>query len=282
MQDSSDFKFFKGTALMRHFLLVFAIMLPQLLFAQAPQEPVPFRLGGLTPLASNATQAVPRLPDGTVDLWGTWVGGGEIDDIEKDGGLKPGELDSLMLPSAKALMAARAKTPEKDPHNFCLPMGVPRQAGAFPWRFVQYPTHERATHMFVLFEGNAHMFRQIFMDGRKHPQDPTPTWFGHSIGRWDGDTLVIDTIGYNDKFWFDRRGHPHTEKLHTIERWTRVNYSTLTNEVTIDDPGAYTKPFTVKFTARLSKPGDELMEYVCLENDQFGLAGGYANPYAEK
>ena len=268
--------------LMKYPLMLAIIVLPAVLFAQAQQEPVPFRLGGLTPLAANATQPVPRLPDGTVDLWGTWVGGGEIDDIEKDGGLKPGELDSIMLPSTKALMAARAKTPEKDPHNFCLPMGVPRQAGAFPWRFVQYPTHTRATHMFVLFEGNAHMFRQIFMDGRKHPQDLTPTWFGHSIGHWEGDTLVIDTIGYNDKFWFDRRGHPHTEKLHTIERWTRVNYSTLTNEVTVDDPGAYTKAFTVKFTAKLSKPGDELMEYVCLENDQFGLAGGYDNPYAEK
>ena len=278
---------------MKHLFIVSIFLLPALLLAQAPSPsgargnpqgdaPVPFRLGGLTPLASGATQPVPRMPDGTVDLWGTWVGGGEIEDMEKDGGLKPGELDSLMLPSAKALMASRALTPEKDPHNFCLPMGVPRQAGAFPWRFVQYPTHGPATHMFILFEGNAHMYRQVFMDGRKHPPDPTPTWFGHSIGWWEGDTLVIDTIGYNDKFWFDRRGRPHTEKLHTIERWTRVDYSTLTNQVTIDDSGAYSKPFTLKFRAKLSKPGDELMEYVCLENDQFGLAGGYANPYVEK
>src|ERR1700747_1094729 len=155
---------------MKHLLILSAFALwalPALLIAQAQapsgNAPVPFRLGGLTPLADGASQAVPRMPDGTVDLWGTWVGGGEIEDMEKDGGLKPGELDSLMLPSAKALMAARAKTPEKDPHNFCLPMGVPRQAGAFPWRFVQYPTHGPATHMFVLFEGNAHMYRQIFM-----------------------------------------------------------------------------------------------------------------------
>jgi hypothetical protein len=278
---------------MKHLFIISIFVLPTLLLGQAPapsggrgnpqaDAPAPFRLGGLTPLASDATQPVPRMPDGTVDLWGTWVGGGEIEDMEKDGGLKAGELDSLMLPSAKALMASRARTPEKDPHNFCLPMGVPRQAGAFPWRFVRYPTHGPATHMFVLFEGNAHMYRQIFMDGRKHPPDPTPTWFGHSIGWWEGDTLVIDTVGYNDKFWFDRRGRPHTEQLHTIERWTRVDYSTLTNQVTIDDPGAYSKPFTLKFTARLSKPGDELMEYVCLENDQFGLAGGYANPYVEK
>jgi hypothetical protein len=217
------------------------------------------------------------MPDGTVDLWGTWVGGGPVDNIEKDGGLKPGELDGLLLPSAKKLMDSR--TNPQDPHNFCLPMGVPRQAGGFPWRFVRYPTHGPATHLFVLFEGNAHMYRQIFMDGRKHPEDPTPTWFGHSIGRWEGDTLVIDSVGFNDKFWFDRRGHPHTEQLHIIERWTRVDFSTLTNQVTIDDPGAYSKPFTLNFKARLSKPGDELMEYVCLENDQFGAAGGHPNPY---
>jgi hypothetical protein len=158
-------------------------------------------------------------------------------------------------------------------------MGVPRQAGAFPWRWVRYPTHEPATHLFLLWEANVHSFRQIFMDGRKHPEELEPTWFGHSVGRWEGDTLVIDTIGYNDRFWFDRKGHPHTEQLHTIERWTRINYTTLENVVTIDDPGAYTKPWTVKFQAKLSKPGDELMEYFCVENNQFGSAGGYQNPY---
>jgi len=220
------------------------------------------------------------MPDGTVDLWGTWVGGGETDDIEAQGGLKRGTLDAVMLPSAKKLMSSR--TMAQDPHNFCLPMGVPRQAGAYPWRFVRYPTDRPATHLFILFEGNAHMYRQVFMDGRKHPPDPTPTWFGHSIGWWEGDTLVIDTVGYNDKFWFDRLGHPHTEQLHTIERWTRIDYSTLTDQVTIEDPGAYSKPWTVNFKAKLSKPGDELMEYVCLENDQFGLAGGHPNPYVEK
>lgn len=276
---------------MRNLLVVSILGLTLPLFgeAQAPsatganqqnEAPLPSRLGGRTPLESGTTQPVPRMPDGTVDLWGTWVGGGPTDDIEKQGGLKPGELDALMLPSAKKLMDSR--TIPQDPHNFCLPMGVPRQAGNFPWRFVRYPTHGPATHLFILFEGNAHMYRQVFMDGRKHPPDPTPTWFGHSIGFWEGDTLVIDTVGYNDKFWFDRRGHPHTEQLHTIERWTRIDYSTLTNQITIDDPGAYSKPFTLNFKARLSKPGDELMEYVCLENDQFGLAGGHPNPYVGK
>ena len=88
------------------------------------------------------------------------------------------------------------------------------------------------------------------MDGRKHPADPDPTWYGHSIGNWDGDTLVVDTVGFNDKFWFDFAGHPHTEQLHTIERYTRTDLGTLVVETTIDDPAMYTKPFTMTFTAR--------------------------------
>jgi len=100
----------------------------------------------------------------------------------------------------------------------------------------------------MLFEGNIHSYRQIFMDGRAHPKDPDPTWYGHSVGHWEGDTLVIDTVGYNDKFWFDFRGHPHTEQLHTIERYTRKNLGTLVNEITIDDPGAYSKPLPSHLT----------------------------------
>jgi hypothetical protein len=260
---------------------VIALGLPLVAQTQGQDgQTLPQRLGGNTPLTTNATQPVPRMSDGTVDLWGTWVGGGPVGNIEEQGGLPKGTLNSIMLPAAKARMAAQKET--DDPHVYCLPMGVPRQAGGFPWRFVRYPTHGPATHMFVLFEGNARMYRQIFMDGRKHPVDPTPTWWGHSIGRWEGDTLVVDSVGFNDRFWFDRAGHPHTEQLHTIERWTRVDFATLANQVTIDDPGAYSRPFTVNFKASLSKPGDELMEYICLENNQFGLAGGHDNPYDGK
>jgi hypothetical protein len=216
------------------------------------------------------TGAVPRLPDGTVDLSGVWVGGGSTQDIEREGGLKPGTLESIMTPEAKKIFAARE---EKDnPQYHCLPSGIPRTS-PYPWRFVQTPTHKKATHIFMLHEGNIHSYRQIFMDG-KHPAELDPTWFGHSVGHWEGDTLVIDTVGFNDKSWWDNRGFPHTEKLHTIERWTRTDLGHMTVEVTIEDPGAYTKPFTVKFAARLSNPGDELMEYICQENNQFGIAGG--------
>ena len=136
------------------------------------------------------------------------------------------------------------------------------------------PTRTNPTHLFFLFEGNIHSYRQIFMDGRKHPADPNPTWYGDSVGHWEGDTLVVDTVGFNDKFWFDFVGHPHTEKLHTIERYTRTDLGTLKEDITIDDPGAYTRPFTHHASHRLV-PGDELMEYICQENQQDTQAPGW-------
>ena len=143
----------------------------------------------------------------------------------------------------------------------CLPTGVPRQA-PYPWRILQTPTH-----MYFLFEGNIHSYRQIFLDGRTHPEDPDPTWYGQSIGTWDGDTLVIDSVGFNDRFWFDFAGHPHTEQLHTIERFRRPSLGTLEYEVTIDDPGAYTAPFTL-YGSHTAAKDTELMEYICNENNQ--------------
>jgi len=218
---------------------------------------------------------VPRLPDGTVDLNGLWVGGGPITDIAAEG--LPKEEKLSLLPSASKLMQYRAQHPSDDPHLWCLPMGVPRST-PYPFRFVQNYTHKAPSHVFILYEANVHSYRQIFMDGRKHPAKLDPSWFGHSVGRWEGDTFVIDTVGFNDKFWFDRKGTPHTEQRHTIERWTRPTFDTLVNTVTIDDPGAYSRPFTVAFKAKLSNSGDEIMEYVCQENNQYGIAGGHENP----
>jgi len=211
----------------------------------------------------------PRLPNGQVDLNGLWVGGAAVGDMERDGGLKPGEVP--ILPAAKALRDSR-KEPD-DPYLYCMPQGVVR-GQPYPWRFVQNYTHKAPTHIFKLEEGNIHSFRQIFMDGRKHPAELDPSWFGHSIGSFEGDSLVVDTVGFNDKFWFDRRGHPHTEQLHTIERWTRKDFGHLDNQVTIDDPGAYSRPFTTTYTATL-QPGEEIMEYICNENNNYGVAGGF-------
>jgi hypothetical protein len=121
-------------------------------------------------------------------------------------------------------------------------------------KFLQQP------NLFViLFEGNIHSYRQIFLDRKEHPKELNPSWYGDSIGRWDGDTLVVDTVGFNDRTWFDFAGHPHTEQLHTIERFRRMDLGMIEYNVTIEDPGAYTKPFTLIGHFPLQQPGTGLM-----------------------
>lgn len=208
-------------------------------------------------VAETPVGPVPRLTSGAPDLSGVWLGGGPVGSIED--GLAPGDTVPL-LPEARKLKESRLAKDE--PAANCLPTGVPR-IDLLPWRIIQTPTH-----VFFLYEGNIHSYRQVFMDGRSHPTGDAlnPTWFGHSIGRWDGDTLVVDTVGFNDRSWFDHVGHPHTERLHVVERFTRKNLGILENEITIDDPGAYAHPFTIAFRARLL-PGIELMEFICNENN---------------
>jgi hypothetical protein len=193
-------------------------------------------------------------------LSGVWsAGGSSSGDITR--GLKPGK---------KPCCCGSAETDEvaeiqDDPQATCLPFGVPRGA-PYPWRIVQTPTHKAAAHIFILYDGNIHRYRRIFMH-RKHPGDPDPTWYSHSTGHWDKDTLVVDTVGFNDKFWSGYLGHPHTGKLHTIERYTRTGLGNMNIEVTIIDPGAYAKPFTTQGRARLQPPDEELLEYICQENN---------------
>ena len=233
-----------------------------------------------TPIASPelAKGPVPRMPDGKPDLHGPWVGGGSNDDIEKEGGLKPGELP--LLPWAKALRDSRKE--EDEPYLYCTPMSVPR-VNPYPWNFLQSVTSKGPGTIYIVHEaGDAGRIRHVFMDGRPHPGDLLPSWWGHSIGRWDRDTLVIDTVGYNDKFWIDSHGTPHTEQLHTIERWTRTSYGIMTNDFTLDDPGAFSRPVALKFMARAVRPDVELMEYICTENNQYGIAAGIENVYQEK
>jgi hypothetical protein len=211
-----------------------------------------------------------------VDLTGPWVGGGAIADIERDGGLKPGELP--LLPWAKALRDKRRS--QDDPYTACLPMAVLR-TNPYPWTMAMSYTSKGLSHIYILHElADAGAHRVVYMDGRGHPSDLIPTWLGHSIGRWLGDTLVIDTVGYNDKFWFDRRGTPHTEQLHTVERYTRPNWGTLVNDVTLEDPGALAHSVNLKFTSRLLRPNPatgtgDLLEFICNEDNQYGSAGGF-------
>ena len=230
----------------------------------------------VVPAAEATSQPIPRLPDGKVDLTGPWVGGGAIADIERDGGLKPGELP--LLPWAKALRDKRRS--QDDPYTVCLPMSVLR-TNPYPWKFAMSYTAKGLTHIYILHElMDAGAHRVVYMDGRTHPDDPPPTWEGHSIGRWEGDTLVVDTVGFNDKFWFDRRGTPHTEQLHIVERYTRPNYGTLVTQATLDDPGALAHPVQLTFTSRLLRPDrqtgvGDLMEFICNEDNQYGAAGNF-------
>jgi len=203
------------------------------------------------------TGPAPTLADGTPDLSGVWLGNGaNSTDITRD--LKPGD-SVVMLPWAEAVVKNRKS--KEDPEANCLPTGIPR-GSPYPWRIAQTPGI-----YFIVYEGNIHSWRQIFMDGRKHPEDPDPSWYGNSIGHWEGKTLVVDTVGFNDKFWFDFAGHPHTEKLHTIERYHRPDLGHLEWETTIDDLGAYTKPFTLHGHATL-QTGTDLIEYICQENNK--------------
>jgi hypothetical protein len=154
--------------------------------------------------------------------------------------------------------AERAK--QDDPAASCLPPGVPRiMLEARPFEIVQTPNR-----ILFLFEGGAHVWRQIWMDGRGHPKDPNPDWLGDSIGHWDGSTLVVDTIGFNDKSWLDDAGHRHTERLHVIEKFTRSSPRTMRYEAVIEDAGAYAHSWTVRssFTFR---PGGTLAEDICVD-----------------
>jgi len=164
---------------------------------------------------------------------------------------------------ARALFDSRVLG-RQEPYIRCKPSSAARQvATAYGTQFVDVPELKR----FYIFEtGGAHSFRTIFMDGRPHPSGLSPSDRGHSIGHWEADTLVVDTIGFNERVWIDNLGMPTTEKLHTTERFTRTNFGTLKYEITVDDPGAYTAPWSSGFYMRWA-PG-ESFEFVCQENNQ--------------
>jgi hypothetical protein len=202
------------------------------------------------------TGPAPRTADGKPDLSGVWSTDRPFV-VDITGALKKGET-LPMRPEAQKLMKDHLS--KDDPEAQCLPTGVPRLA-PYPMKYLQMPK------LFViLFEGNIHSYRQIFLDRTEHLKDLNPTWYGDSIGHWEGDTLVVDTIGFNDLSWFDFAGHPHTEQLHTIERFRRPDLGHIDYEVTIDDPGAYTKPFTLYGLFPLMQ--GEIMEYICQENNR--------------
>ena len=223
----------------------------------------------------------PRLADGTVDLGGDGIWSQPwITDFAKN---LVGGPDAKIpfLPWTKAMYDYNAATKVAyDPEGFCLPPGGPRMFGTpYPSQFIQQPKR-----IVVIFEGGAHVWREIHMDGRPLPkvEDLNPTYFGYSVGHWEGDTLVVEATGFNEKSWLNFNGTMHTEQLRTIEKFTRPNRDKLHYEATIIDPGAYSEPWTVAWDIPWTA-GAELAEYVCQENNQFllKLKDDFGNPFFE-
>jgi carboxypeptidase family protein len=215
-----------------------------------------FRVSLLTP-HSTPSGPTPRTPDGKPDLSGVWYAQRTVD---------PGKPEPL--PWADALQRERAANNSKDaPGAHCLPRGLTNAGALFPYKLVQTPTL-----LVMLFEDDTPSHRQVFLDGRGHPKDRDPSWMGHSIGHWEGDTLVIDTVGFNDQSWLDLAGHPHTEMLHITERLRRVDLGHLEIELTIEDTATYSKPWVIKRVGDLDTK-DEIGEYVCIDRDAAHLVG---------
>jgi hypothetical protein len=228
----------------------------------------------------RVVRAAPRWPDGTINLGapagetGTWEGAEPLatdpNNYEARTGRaqRPGRVhidDVPLQPWARALVKMREdRFLADEPYTRCKPSPGPRSFGtAYGVELLNVPGSNRA-YLFMI--GGTHSFREIYLDGRSHPRTPEPSYFGHSIGWWEGDTFVIDTVGFNEGAWMERFGMPHTDRLHTIERLTRIDFNTLNYEVTIDDRGAYTASWTSGYTKKW-QPGTELFEYVCQENN---------------
>jgi hypothetical protein len=223
----------------------------------------PARQGGPGRGTPPPAKPAPRGANGRVLLGGAtpsekgvWLpgnGGAQamVEDVEK----------VPFQPWAKALLAERRRN-QLEPHTRCKPSGFVRQfLTPYGVEIVELAEMDR---VYIFDIGGPHTYRTIYTDGRTHPANLQPSFYGHSIGWWEGDTLVVDTTGFNESFWMDRRGLPHTEKLRTLERFTRTDSRTIKYEVTVDDPSAYTAPWTSQFNLGW-EAGTELFEYVCQE-----------------
>lgn len=229
---------------------------------------------------AGRARPAPRWPDGTINLGappgetGSWDGAEPLATNPKNYETvtgrreRPGLVhidDVPMQDWARALVDVRhARFLADEPYTRCKPAPAARAFGtAYGVELLNVPGSDR---LYLFMTGGPHTFRVIHMDGRSHPKRPEPSYFGHSIGWWDGDTLVIDTVGFNEGAWMERFAMPHTDQLHTIERVTRMDFNTLKYEVTVDDPGAYTGAWTSGYTKRWNARSDHF-EYVCQENN---------------
>jgi hypothetical protein len=240
-------------------LLIFSLLCMSAIEAQWTKVPIP-RIplkDGKPDLAAPA----PRMPDGKPDLTGVWQGSTKyLNNLAAD--LKPGELQ--MQPWAEAIVAERrtGMHAAEEPQANCLPPGIPRiNSTPYPFKIIQMP--ELVIILYESYELN----RQIFLDRRELVKSPNPSWMGYSTGRWENDVLVVDSVGFNGKTWLDQVGHPTTDAMHLTERYRRIDAGHLEIQITIDDPKAYNKPWTVTQTMNL-EPGAEVLEFACNENNR--------------
>jgi hypothetical protein len=226
----------------------------------------------------NLGAPVPRMANGRPDLSGVWGGLGDVADIPLDSVPVARNRQALdiaadvpggapLTPWAKAILAARQRANSARPEAaLCLPAGLPADMlrASFPFKIVQTP----GVTIILLEEFNN--WRQIATDGRALPPIEKSGWYGYSVGRWDGDMFVVDTIGFNDQTWLDNRGTPHSESLRLTERFRRIDFGHMEVDYTFEDPMAFTRPWstTVKF---LLRPDTDLMDNQC-ENNKFRSA----------
>lgn len=236
-----------------------------------PSSDVPRTKDGKANLSARA----PRTPDGKPDLSGIWQAApdprGKPEGVENE--IFPryfiniakdlGSEQLVLRPAADRVFKERLQSEGKiAPEAHCVPVGVPGiNTFPSPFKIVQMPRL-----IIMLYEKDT-TFRQIFMDGRQLPQDPNPSFMGYSVGRWEADTFVVESVGFREGGWLDRMGHPHSDHLRLTERYRRRDFGHLSIEMTIDDPPTYAKPFTYTQPAVLL-PDTDLLEYYCTENEK--------------
>jgi hypothetical protein len=224
---------------------------------------------------ANLTARALRMPDGRPDLSGVWHGESAASDAPQ--GTNGDALPKYFLDITRDLAPAevpfqpwaadlyeqrKANFGKDDPISRCLPLGVPRSdADGVPMKIIQ--TRDLVA---ILQEGDGG-FRQIFLDGRPLPVDPQPSWRGYSVGKWEGQVLVVETRGFNDRGWLDAFGHPHSDALRVVERFRRRDFGHLDIQITIDDPKAYRRPLTYT-QSQVLMPDTDLLELVCKENER--------------
>jgi hypothetical protein len=269
-----------GSIIVLAALLAFSIAAPAR--AQAGQEQ------GGQPVGANPGRAQGRgraqapsptanLPFDAHDFSGVWMGRGPFNTLS---GTPP-----PMTPWAKARYDAakpgigpRMQPLGNDPIMVCDPIGYPRIAfyNAYPMEFVQ--TKDRLLEFFDFF----YVHRTIWLDGRKLPDDPEPTWYGSSVGHWDGNTLVVETTGFNDESWLDNDGHPHSDEMKLEERFQRVNHDTIEARMTLTDPKAYTAPWVSEVTTWTLTPKQAMREDLCAPSDELKYKEEMREPAATK